>query len=505
MAMSARGDSLRIGRITINAIPVFNAAEAAHGGFYRTVNVLHVQTPPALIRQFLLFQEGDVYVPARLAETERNLRLFDFLLSVSVTASPPHNGLVDVTVVTQDAWTTDVNGDFSNDGGKATFNVDVAQKDLFGTGSQLGLRSDHGVERNANSIEFLHPALLGPYWSFDTLFSKNSDGNEEKVALERPLFSYTTPWTASLLLDHLLRNERIFQEGEVVARFRQEHRQLALSRSHLLHNEETGSSSLIGGVDLSDDSFSHLPDRGGDLIPDGRHFRFLDAGYESTGFRFVKLDYIDGDLRQQDFNLGHFRSVHVALSPPLSGRPTIWRLRLAEGNGYAFSDDSFVLGQVHASTRSGQDRNTILSFDLRTITRFRTRYPQAFVSRARLDLGWRLDRDVQFLADGQNGLRAYPDFAFEGSRRIVLNVEHRISLGRELLQFLGPGLAFFADSGQAVDGPFHGMKSDVGVGLRIGIARYDSALIRIDYACALNSSPLSRRGPVLSISTMQAF
>jgi hypothetical protein len=509
VAMSVRGDSppssLRIGRITIDAIPVFSAEESTRGGFYRAVNVLHVQTRVALIRRFLLFHEGDVYVPARLAETERNLRLFDFVTSVSVTAGPPHDGLVDVTVVTQDEWTTGINGDFSNDGGKAAYDFDVTQKDLFGTGSELQLHLDHGVERSTKTIEFVHPAVFGPYWNLDTLYSKNSDGNEEKLDLERPLFSYTTPWTASLLFDHLVKNDRVFREGEVTARFRHDHREFAVSHSHVLHREESGSASLVGGFDLLDDSFSHLPGRADDLIPDGRHFRFLDAGYESTGFRFVKLDYIDRDLLKQDFNLGHFRSVHVALSPHLFGRPAIWRLRVAEGNGYAFSDDSFVLGRVQASTRSGQDRNTILSFDVRAITRFRTRYPQAFVSRARLDLGWRLDRDVQFLADGQNGLRAYPDFAFEGSRRIILNLEHRIFLGRELLQVFAPGIAFFADSGQAVDGPFHGMKSDIGVGLRIGIARFDSALIRIDYAYALNSSPLNRRGRVISISTAQAF
>jgi hypothetical protein len=31
------------------------------------------------------------------------------------------------------------------------------------------------------------------------------------------------------------------------------------------------------------------------------------------------------------------------------------------------------------------------------------------------------------------------------------------------------------------------------------------ALIRLDWAYALNASPLNRRGPVWSISTMQAF
>jgi hypothetical protein len=468
--------------------------------------VLHVQTPAALLRRFLLFKEGDLYDPATLAETERNLRLFDFLKSASVTASPPHDGVVDVTVTTQDEWTTALNGDFSNDGGIATYAFDLAQKDLFGSGSALDLHLDHGVERDSRTIEFVHPAALGPYWNLDTLYSKNSDGNEEKVALNRPLFSYTTPWSASLLFDHLLRNDRIFEDGEVSSRFRQEHRQMALSGSFVLHADANGSSAFVGGFDLLDDSFSRVEGRPLDVIPDGRHFRFLDAGYESTGFHYVKLDYVDRDLREQDFNLGWFTSVHAAVSPIRSGDSSLtWRVRAAEGMSYAFSDQSFVVSQISASTRAPRDRNTIVSVDTRSIARFRTRYPQSFVTRVRLDLAWQLDRDAQFLADGQSGLRAYPDFAFEGRRRLIVNAEHRMFLGRELLQLLGPSLAVFADSGQAVDGPFRGMKSDAGIGLRIGIARYDGALIRIDWAYAFNASPLNRRGVVVSVSTSQAF
>lgn len=497
---------LRIGKITIEAVPVFSAAEVAHGSFYRGVNLLHVQTRVALLRRFLLFHEGDPYDPVKLAETERNLRLFDFLKSASVTAGPPHDGVVDVAVVTQDNWTTFVNGDFSNDGGKAAYDFDVTQKDLFGSGSALELHIDHGVERNTNTIEFLHPAALGPYWNLDTFYSINSDGNEEKLALDRPLFSYDTPWTASLLFDHFLRNERTFNQGQVAARYRQQHRQLAASRSHVLHNDENGSSSVVGGFDLLDDSFSHLPGRQADVLPLSRHFRFLDGGYESTGFHFVKLNYVDRDLREQDFNLGRFQSAHLAISPSSgAARPLTWRLRLTEGGGYAFNERSFVTGQASFTTRAPDHRNTIFSFDARTVTRFDTRYPQTFVSRVRLDVGSQLDGDVQFLADGQNGLRAYPDFAFEGSRRFIVNAEHRLFLGRELLQLFGPSLAVFLDSGQAVNGGFRGMKTDVGIGLRMVIARYESAMIRVDFAYALNSSPLNRRGPVISVSTLHAF
>ena len=507
IATSAFGvETLRIGRITIETHPVYNAADAARGGFYRAANLLHVQTPESLIRRFLLFREGDVYDPAKLAETERNLRLFEFLTSASVTASAPHDGVVDVAVVTEDAWTTDVTGDFSNEGGINTYLVDATQRDLFGTGSALDLRVEQTTERRTNAIEFLSPAAFGPYWNLDALYARSSDGHEEKLALERPLFSYATPWTANLLFDHLLRNERIFADGSVLARFRQQHRELALSRSYDLHSGATGSSRIVGGIDFLDDAFQPLANRPSDLLPDPRRFRFVDVGYESNGFHFLKLDYVDRDRLEQDFNLGHVTTLHAAVSPRFSSdRPLTWRLRAAETIGYAFTPRSFVLASASATTRAPRDRNSIFSFDTRTVTRFDTGLPQAFVARARVDLGWQLDRDVQFFADGQNGLRAYPDFAFEGNRRVILNAEHRVFLGRELLQIFAPSVAVFADSGQAVNGSFHGMKSDAGVGLRIAIARYDAALIRIDYARAFNRSPLNGPGWVLSVATSQAF
>jgi outer membrane protein assembly factor BamA len=490
---------LRIGRITIEATPVFKASDA--GGFYRGVNLLHVQTRPELLRRFLLFKEGDPYDPAKLAETERNLRLFDFLTSVSVTAGPPHDGVVDVVVATQDAWTTDVTGDFSNEGGKSAYNVDVTQKDLFGSGSALDLRTESGIERRAHSIEFLHPGIFGPYWNLDAFYSHNSDGNEERLQLNRPLFSYTTRWATSFFFDHDLRNERIFKLGEVSSRFRHEHREISLSRSLVLAANQNGSSSIVGGVDLVDDSFANLPARPLDVIPAARHFDFLDAGYESTGFHFVKLDYIDRDRIEQDFNLGLVTSIHLSVSPG-----TTWRARLSESIGHDFREGSFLIGQVGASARAPGNRNGIVFGDLRFVSRWYTRYPQTFVARARADVGSQLDRDVQFYADGQNGLRAYPDFAFEGSKRFIVNAEHRVFLGRELLQIFGPGVAVFVDSGQAADRNLRlrGMKTDAGVGLRIGIAPL-SALIRIDVSYAFNSSPLNRPGPVISISTVQAF
>ena len=56
---------LRIGRITIEATPVFNAAESG-GGFYRAVNLLHVQTRPELLRWLSIVGEKEPRMKAVL-------------------------------------------------------------------------------------------------------------------------------------------------------------------------------------------------------------------------------------------------------------------------------------------------------------------------------------------------------------------------------------------------------------------------------------------------------
>ncbi len=489
-----------IGKISIQTAPLFDAQEASRGGFYRAANLIAVKTPEQLVRRFLLFREGDEFDPAKLAETERNLRAFEFLKSASVTASAPHDGVVDVVVSTQDAWTTEVDADFSNDGGRSLYDFAVTQLDLFGKGSQLGVRTANGRERRRNSLEFLNPAMFGRYWTAHALLSKNSDGNEEQGSIERPLFASATHFTMRGAADHLLQTARIFENASISSLFRQEHRELSFLIGPAIVTGAAGNTRLLAGIDFRTDTFA--PIRG--LAPDDRRFRFVQFGVDSTEFRLVKADHVDYGLREQDFNLGRHASFDVGRSAG-----NIWRLRTEDSFGHRIGGQSFVLTRLAATTRAGAtNRNTIWSDDTRLVVKIPTEYVMTFVSRLRIDFGSHLDRDVQFFADGQNGLRAYPNFAFEGSRRILLNMEDRLFLGHEWLQLFEPAAAIFFDSGQAVNNVplrLRGFRSDVGAGVRFGIARYESAIIRVDAAYALNGSPISKRGLVISIATTQAF
>jgi hypothetical protein len=490
---------IRVGHVTVHAGSLFSSSESARGGFYRVANfLLHAQTPEPLLRSFLLFHEGEPFDETRLRESERNLRALDFVKSASIMESAPHDGVVDVTVTTEDEFTTDANVDFSNDGGRSLYDLDVTQKDLFGTGAEADVRVANLRERRTQSLELLHPALLGAYTNADLLLAHSSDGGEEKLAIERPLFSYTTPYTFAASLDQLKQDSRVYELGSVASLFRQRHREATLSYGSVLAASPGMAIRLLAGIDFVSDAFQ--PRQG--LAPDDRNFKFFESGIDSQFFDFIKLDHVDLGMREQDFNLGAHFSIAGGVTPS-----RVLRFRSDNSFGHRFGARAFVLTRLTATVREHAARNAIVSSDTRFVDRWSSSLPQTSVARFRVDYGSDVDRDVQFFADGQNGLRAYPNFAFSGTRRVVFNAEHRIFLGREWLQLFEPGAAVFLDSGTATSDRqlLRGWKSDAGVGLRIGIPRYESTMIRIDAAYAFNASPLSRKGVVFSIATSQAF
>ena len=108
---------------------------------------------------------------------------------------------------------------------------------------------------------------------------------------------------------------------------------------------------------------------------------------------------------------------------------------------------AFAIARGRYESRVGTpQRNAIASGELEMIRPWNSRFPQTSIVRLEYTRGWDLDPEVQFFADGETGLRAYRLHAFEGDQRMILNVEHRFFLGRELFHVLSPGAAVFFDA-----------------------------------------------------------
>jgi hypothetical protein len=517
-AQQAGGDApaepVRIGTITIRPLDVFSPEEASRGWLYRTANAVRFNTRPSVIRKFLLFQEGDVYDPLRLDETERNLRALPFLKSALVSAGKPHDGVVDVEVITQDAWTTEPGISFGKKGGVTTYGFDLKEKDFLGTGRTLAIAYDQDVERSNRSLEYIDPYFLGqPYVLADFLYSNNSDGEEERIAIGRPFAAFSSRNSAGVVFDHLIQNERIFADGDPVARFRQHHVQGDAQLGWAIAASETRAQRGFVRFRSFEDRFALLPDSPEPILPEDRLFRFVTLGYQDIQNDFLKKNFVNRAERYEDFNLGRVIDVEAGVSPTAFGTAkTTAMFRLEVGEGWRLGLQTFLLGAASYRTRyDGHFQNEIVSGNLFFVHEFSSTLPrQTFVSRLVFDRGWNLDKDVQFFADGDNGLRGYKLYAFEGNKRVVWNAEQRFFLGREILQLFSLGAAAFFDTGAATPEneplTIKDFKSDVGVGLRIGITRAaTNSTVRIDFAYALNPDAKGRRGFLVSFSSGQGF
>ncbi|MDQ6802535.1 MAG: BamA/TamA family outer membrane protein [Acidobacteriota bacterium] len=509
LAASLDAQPLHVGKIVVEPLDVYSASEKQRGTFYRLADRFHIETRRHVIEKFLLFREGDVYEPARLAETERNLRSLGFLKSASVTASAPHDGLVDIRVVTQDSWSIAPETQAGSRGGMNTYGATISETNLVGLGKDIELGWNKGVDRRQTALNYNDPAFFAPYLRAHFGYAHTSDGYNRQFNLRRPFFAFSTPWASDASFAAFRQNNRLYRDGIEVSRFQQNHREFAASYGIALRPNDAHASRVTLGFRSIDDDFTSIS--GHERFEHMREFRYLLARYEYAENDFLKMNFVNKDLRFEDFNLGRRFSVEGAVSPTALGvDSTTEFVHVRAGSGLRLGEDAFVMPSFGVSTRLASGiQNMIGSANVLYVNRQGgDAYPLTTVGHVSVSSGWRMDPELQFFADGLGGLRGYRAHTFAGSRSIVINLEERLYLGREMLQLASPGVVAFIDAGNATDGGFASlmrMQSDVGVGIRVGLPRTPKNLLRIDFAYALNRDPRGHRGLLVSFSSGQAF
>ena len=512
LAAAASAQELRVGAIDVETEDVFGPEDTQRGFLYRGANALHVTTRETSIRRWLLFSEGDAYDPALLAESERLLRSMGLFRSVSITASPPdETGAVSVRVRTQDAWTVHVGLSAGSGGGQTQGGVTLGETNLLGTGRQLFFGWAQDSQRTYRRVQFSDPYFLVPHGSAYVAYAVNSDGGQRAVALSRPFYAIGTPWAAAAGFSDTVLDETLYEAGgEEKTRYHARHLLVGLSYGLALWRASTGAVRLSLGFDWRNDTFG-----GGDpaLRPDDRRFRTAALTLETVGGAYLKWNYVNRDDRDEDFLLSPQLAVRGGVSPQSFGADHTTGVvgALLEG-GLAIGTSALLTGRAAFDTRFGDAglENGVLTAQIGFVRRFGTGLRQTFVARIAGLQGWNLYRDQQIFLDGASGLRGYRLYAFEGDRRIVVNLEQRFFSGRQLFGLISPGAAVFVDAG-LVGGPGQPLrlsqtKMDAGVGLRFGMSWAPVVnIFRLDAAYAFQPDPAGRRGWLVSFATGQAF
>ncbi|MCU0292056.1 MAG: hypothetical protein MUF10_08725 [Thermoanaerobaculaceae bacterium] len=447
---------------------------------YRAANALHFLTHERFIRSQLLFQVGDPLVPELLAESARILRSYGFLNPVTITARPAAGGC-EVVVETHDQWTTEVGLNYGQYGNRSHAGFSLSEQNLLGWGKELLLDLEWEDERDTVTIRYKDPVFLGRRLKLEVGRCNATDGSLDKIVLESPFFSLATPRAAGVLWERGNRKEWLYAAGDKAVSGAVDERTFDLWGGLRLPGPAGVTQRLIVGV------FQRSADYGSWQWEDGRPFEApedLDlagvrVGIERQPTRWTVVNGLKGWQRQEDVALGPAGEVSLGLSLPVFGADrqrlllggqgsTAWLV----GGWYSWALVAFS-GRIESS-RWVNGLTHVEAGIART-------GPQGWRARVAADLGHELDRDRQITLGADTGLRGWDPDTFDGTSRVVANLEWRKRLTGEVLHLGIFGMTCFADAGRTWDArvgePTYRWHADVGVGLLVELTR--ASIVRI--------------------------
>lgn len=451
------------------------------------------RTRDRVIIQEVLLRPGDPYDPELVRETERNLRRLQYLGSAKVIArhDTEHN-LVDLDVAVTDRWPWIAAVIPSFGGGVVEVEL------IFGHTNSLGLGQTVGVQafvsnQVADSYAFLfsEPRVAGTRWGATiNLGHQGEVGGRYQLDVWRPLFALSTKWAYNVSVFDWASEHLLYREGFTISDYYRRRRGtvLGMRRSFRRENRrlEIGTSYFY-----RDDSHRQAPEWTG-AIPEDKRRASLTLGLTAEVFRYVKDSYLFQMGPVEDVKLGPRASIRLGGALEFLGSDSSYPeagFSLGWWGGSPKSGYLNLDASADARIENGELTNIVAWSVLRLYARIFRRGTLA--ARARLDVLDKNEDPTQLLLDSPNGLRGYAAHSFDGTRRILTNLEWRQPIGR--WRWMEIGTVLFVDGGiiwaegdPLVDAPF---LVGTGGGLRLGFPGFFGApILRLDYGYGIRES-----------------
>ncbi|MFP3860046.1 MAG: hypothetical protein ACLFUW_04415 [Bacteroidales bacterium] len=169
--------------------------------WYKEVgNWMHITTRKHILRDNILFSEGDNIDPLLIADSERLLRRLPYLKDarILIEEHPVEKNRVNVIVITQDVWSKGFNLDLSGlDAGE----IDVYDNNIFGIGHKLqnDLIFDYFKTGNPGFRTLYRvDNIAGTFIDSRLTYMDAFDNKQYGLEASRDFFSYKTNWVGGL-------------------------------------------------------------------------------------------------------------------------------------------------------------------------------------------------------------------------------------------------------------------------------------------------------------------
>jgi hypothetical protein len=491
-AVEVSEDSLRIRHIAVESRNIFDDSD---GKFFlhSLQNRLHAVTSAAIIRNELLFESGDFYIPELLAETERNLRALGFLGKVSIAADTLDLEFVDLTVRTRDKWTLSLHSSYSQEGGVRAYDLGMQEKNLLGQGKLLKFRFSYRNDRRDElgyGLQLIDPRLRGSRWRTELKWKDYEEREQRAFKISHPYFSEDQRWAAGLHVETGSQLLREYAANELV-----EERSLEGDSMHAWISRSFGRA-WKRRVTLAYRRTRIEDERTQTVLRAADHVDLLQLSLLLHSHRFIKRHNLDGGGQTEDIPLG--AQIGVSFGSDLAEQPDA--AVDFKGGAHAqitqFLSPSWYFGaRVGLEGYFGEDESRDLLLHWKQVQHFVLPFAQTLVFQASGIYGRNMYPGWQLQLGSPTGLRGHDAYALQGSRQLLFNLEDRLNPDfRIWIYRLAP--VVFADlgtvwsEGQSIaEQRFHG---SVGLGLRLSTAKSNgTAVTRLDVAWNPEAGSLS--------------
>jgi outer membrane protein assembly factor BamA len=488
----------------IHSIEIIRKPILDHAGniIDELVNGLHITTNESIIRRELLFAESEIYDPARVAETERNLRSMGIFSDVKILVDSLPGDLIGIRVITRERWTFSASAMITQEAGVRSKLATISDKNLLGNAQKISLNYDYSSLRvndpNGFQASFEEGRFFGSRWKASVYSRHAEEYRATSIGFERPFYSEAAEWSGGAAVSKGWERQWYNPEAPYAA---ETFRQTSFFQSWYVRSVGSDIRFRFGGAYMRSRTTA-LPQYIG--TTDNMDLVNVSAGILKREFAATSnVDEIGGVEYAQT---GYAASLTTGFNP--SSDPELrnaWFFRAGSKVGLNFMQDGHFFTDVSASAYTDMSRMQDMSIRgqvsfFNKVTNGSTLAGRAFIVHGS---SWSPRKRVAL--GGLLGLRGYGPWEFVGTSAALMNIEYRVFPDIELMYFKSALVAFF-DSGttwwehqRLAKQKWH---SAAGVGVRIANRRFlGSSVIRIDLVYNLTT----RQWGQIILSTNQIF
>jgi hypothetical protein len=487
-----------IGRVTIANSNIFDLDDPEENkALFRLANRFHATTRADVIRQQLLFAQGEPFSAHALAESERIIRANRYIQEVSIQPVRQENGVVDVNVETSDVWTLMPKLAFSRSGGESDAAVGIKEMNLLGTGAAIEVLFKSDVDRDSKILKYSDRNLGNSWYGLRIDYADNSDGYSRFMEIGKPFYSLDSRIAQAISVLDRDSIDTFYKRGEIASEYRDQASTFEVYRGWSKGLQNGWTRRYTAGLVYDEHRFSAVSDSEypSSVVPEDRRLLTPFVGIEIVEDHFEKSRNHDQINRIEDRYLGTRLSARLGVARGSAGSDRdAWILKAAAQTGFGNSENSSLILASALGARIEQGGAQNLALDLNASYYKRQSDRRLLYVSLSGTYGHNLDLDQYLELGGDSGLRGYPLRFQTGDKRALLTIEQRYFTDWYPFRLFHVGAAAFFDVGRTWgDSPLGISESqllrNVGLGLRVASSRSGlGRMIHVDLAFPLDDN-----------------